>query len=45
MKKPFSVQLRRYEIIGGLISTKEQVEKGFRAGAIAASTGQSELWN
>ena len=35
----------RAVIIGGLISTKEQVEKGFRAGAIAASTGQSELWN
>ena len=34
----------RAVIIGGLISRKEQAEKGIKAGAVAASTGQIELW-
>lgn len=34
----------RAVIVGGLISTAEEVERGIKAGAIAASTSNPELW-
>ncbi|MFR1565718.1 MAG: glycerol-3-phosphate responsive antiterminator [Christensenellales bacterium] len=35
----------RSVIVGGLISTREEAERGLRAGAVAASTSNPQLWD